>query len=294
MKLLRPILSSVRNSLRCSARMDGSTSAQYRRRSDTAWQRRARQAPVAFAQGDENYVVMTDDFIGRELFTKGFFDHPKLDAALFALGLNRVGMLVNIGANIGDVCIPALLRGQADRVFAVEPDRINFALLKINVDWNDCGSRTTCIPAALSDSRNPIRLSQPDWGNRGGFYVDGEVSAKADAVVRAEGIQCFLLDDFRLNLGKSDLIFMDVEGHELQVLRGSQQTLADGVPVVLEFSADFLATSEVDELIDLLRPRQRFVNLRDVGEPQELFALQGLRNELLSRNRKRQTDVVIW
>lgn len=264
------------------------------RSSQASWRRRGRLGPVTFAGRTEKYVVMTDDFIGREIFTKGKFDHPKLESALRVLGVESVGTLVNVGATIGDVCIPALSRGQALRVFAFEPDPINFALLQINVEWNDCGSRTHCIPVALSDDRGSVQLKRPGWGNRGGVSVAGKVSPDEDAFTRASGVPTFLLDDFELELGRSDLIFMDVEGHELSVLRGSRMTLSQAVPVVLEFSAEFLQADEVVELIDLLRPRQRFVDLR-VGEgTRHLAELRDLRAELLGRPRKRQTDVLVW
>src|SRR5262245_48112449 len=61
-------------------------------------------------------VCNKDRFIARDLFAKGEFDYDEIETGLgllIRLGLikrNNTGILLDIGANIGTVCIPIIAR----------------------------------------------------------------------------------------------------------------------------------------------------------------------------------------
>lgn len=253
---------------------------------------------MALTVGREKYVVMTDDFIGKRLYQRGEFDFPKFLAALRVLERESVRTLVNIGANVGDVCIPAVTRGRAAKALAFEPDPISFALLKINCEWNGCSDLVVCRPVAIGAHRGFARLEQPDRGNRGGsriFEVRGSGDGREAVIDQLSDVRIVPLDDIGLALTPDDLLFIDIEGHEAQALRGARRTLSSGVPVVLEISPDVLTKQDIDDIIQALSPRQRFVDLRDPqASVQPLDGIRGFCERLGSKPKKRQSDILAW
>ena len=265
---------------------------------ERAWERLGRTGPVALAVGHEKYVVMTDDFIGRRLYQRGEFDFPKLLAALRVLQRESVRMLINIGANVGDVCIPAVVRGRAAKALAFEPDPISFALLKMNCEWNGCSDLVVCRPVAIGAHRGFARLEHPDSENRGGVRIAGSLGSKEERetdIDRLSDVRIVPLDDIGLELTLDDLIFIDIEGHEPQALRGARRTLSSGVPVVLELSPEVLTKQDIDDIIQDLSPRQRFVDLRDPrASVQPLVGIREFSERLKSKPKKRQSDILVW
>src|SRR5690349_12238532 len=73
--------------------------------------------------GSEKYVVInSDNAISKALFIKGTFDFDKVEKALTILASSnktfKLETLIDVGANIGTVCIPAVKRGLAARAIA--------------------------------------------------------------------------------------------------------------------------------------------------------------------------------
>ena len=96
----------------------------HQARYGTFEQRQARQR-YALCDHKEPFVVDTKDgIIGRVLFETGEFDFGKFETA-HRLICERRGkapaLLVDIGANIGTICIPAISRGLVQSAIAIEP-----------------------------------------------------------------------------------------------------------------------------------------------------------------------------
>jgi FkbM family methyltransferase len=165
----------------------------------------------------------------------------------------RPGMhVLDVGSNVGLYSIlMARLAGKTGRVTCFEPEPDLFAALRRNAEL----SGVTCIeahnlalgaaPAELVLHRSIINSGDNHLGQRDGQLFRRAVTTK---VVR--------LDDFLPRL-KLDLIKIDVQGWELEVLRGMRGTLAANgdVRVYFEFSPNCYARagSTYGELIAFLR-----------------------------------------
>jgi len=102
-----------------------------------------------------------------------------------------------------------------NRVYAVEPHPINFSCLCSNVTETN----VIKLQACLSDTRQLVSLRTVDETNSGGYFITS-----------GEDSLCILADDLIGNVG---LIHLDVEGHELNVLRGATRILSESSPVVV-------------------------------------------------------------
>src|SRR3954466_6049109 len=97
-----------------------------------------------------------DKFVGRSLYTAGhygysdLFDVVEILKSAGKLKSSNEGYLIDIGANVGTVCIPFVRENVFRRALAFEPEPRTFAYLKRNVDQNGVSDRITPFQAAMS------------------------------------------------------------------------------------------------------------------------------------------------
>lgn len=132
---------------------------------------------------------------------------------------------VDVGANIGSHAINAArMVGERGRVFAFEADPETHRILEKNIDLNGLGNiilRQTCV----SDDSGSVT-----------FYKHKD-SAKSSIVDRGEKTSIVLPADRLDNLipsdTKIDILKIDVEGAELNVLRGAQKIFEQRPPSIV-------------------------------------------------------------
>jgi FkbM family methyltransferase len=143
----------------------------------------------------------------------------------------RPGMVFyDLGANIGLFSIlAARIVGQSGRVFSFEPDHETIVRLERNVERNRL-QNVTVVPKGVWSSSGklafaPADSSSPDHGT-GRFLKNG---ARENSVF----LECVALDDFALGAPAPQAIKCDVEGAEVEVLRGAEQMLRMHRPWIL-------------------------------------------------------------
>jgi FkbM family methyltransferase len=137
-------------------------------------------------------------------------------------------VFVDVGANVGYYTLKASkLVGAAGRVYAIEPVPSTAAVLRANVRLNDCSNVVIHEVAAWS-ARGKLTLSVP-----GSLYGLASVTKEGQGAVTVEALT---LDELLRGENRVDLIKIDVEGAELEVLRGAQSVLRKARYVVLELS----------------------------------------------------------
>lgn len=171
---------------------------------------------VALKQEFELYVD-TNSFIGVELLAKKTLD--KETVVLFDRLLLPSSTVIDAGANFGCYTIYfAKHFGNLSRVFAIEPDEHNLALLKQNVLLNNL-KNVNIIPAALGESEGRIDLQMSsDHGH-------------TQIVEAANGHYSRLTLDALLetyNIKTVDLLKIDIEGSELAALYGASHAIKTG------------------------------------------------------------------
>lgn len=196
----------------------------------------AMPVPYLVAGHPEHFVVSTaDKVIGREVFLHGEFDFAKLQTALAVLareGHPAPTHLVDVGANIGTITIPALKRGLLQTATAIEPHPHNLRLLRANIALNGLEDRVTVLAQAVGD-RSGVTLRLHESATNSGNHSIG-----------AEGIPVpsSKLDDIGLTAAHS-LLWMDIEGYEGHALIGAERLLDAGTPAVCEFNSTYLDKS---------------------------------------------------
>ena len=148
--------------------------------------------------------------------------YEKEQTALFLQSVRRGDVVLDIGAACGYyTLLAAQLTGPTGRVVSFEPDPRNVAFLQQHVTLNRL-PQTTVLQLALAEQSGRARFGGGTGTGTGRLCDNGAF----DVTVRR-------LDDIaaQLNLSPTHLK-IDVEGAELQVLRGGEQTIRTQRPTL--------------------------------------------------------------
>jgi FkbM family methyltransferase len=145
--------------------------------------------------------------------------------------LARGDVVYDIGANVGFITLLAASRvGPSGHVYAFEPHPSNVIALRRNIARNRF-ENVTVVPAAVTGRSGPVALavaSEPFWnrlsrlpprtGDRPAITVAGSC---VDDLVAAGDVAL------------PDVVKIDVEGAEVEVLRGMATTIASSLPTII-------------------------------------------------------------
>jgi len=195
-------------------------------------------------QKNEHFIVHCDELISTNIYVDGSFDFFKFENVVSIIKKdNNLTTLVDVGANIGPIAIPALTRNFFKEAILIEPEEKNFQVLMANVYLNGLRKKVTAHNIALTDEDNSsVYLEINEDKNYGDHKIlDGLVTSdtlkeKNIRVVRGE-----TLDKIAPNLKKENsLIWMDAQGYEGIILKGAKQSIEKQIPMVLEFTPFFI------------------------------------------------------
>jgi FkbM family methyltransferase len=160
-------------------------------------------------------------------------NNPMLFRALASLPAD--GIVIDGGANIGLTAIcAARLAPQARQLVAVEPSPRALACLRQAVASNGLTDRVTIVPKALSSAGGSLRFAEHAF-LAGSHLIDGETRFESEVVVPVTTIDALAAE---LDLPRIDLIKLDLEGHELDALKGAQKVTERFRPTfVMEFNS---------------------------------------------------------
>lgn len=165
------------------------------------------------------------------LRTQGFADKPGID------------LMVDVGANIGMICIAMLRHGFFREAVALEPGPDNFALLARNITQNGMRDRIRALQVAISDATGEVEM-ECSGVNFGDHRVRTSLSlapalmsegSRLTLRVRARTLDDVLATDGTVDPRRIGLIWVDIQGHDGHLFRGARKTLAHGMPVLTEF-----------------------------------------------------------
>lgn len=184
---------------------------------------------------------------------------PMLEKLLSLIEPHEV--FIDVGAYVGTYSIPiAKAHNKSTRVIAIEPAPQSFALLKKHIEMNEVRENVQTLNVACCDSsrdadfdfKHSILFSERPLSSENYICVDDNAEER-ESLIKVKAIS---LDDYlKENEIKPNYMKIDVEGSELQVLRGAKETLRKVRPIVFcelhKFNWHMFDTSE-QELLDLL------------------------------------------
>jgi len=137
--------------------------------------------------------------------------------------VSKEDVVLDIGAHIGIHTIH--LAKIAKFVYAIEPELDNLRLLIRNISMNNVKKKVIILPYAVSSTDGLVNFCVSSEST-GAHHIlsSNETSMDYKAILK---VKAYTLDTLLLNilrLDHVDVIKIDVEGHELEVIKGGSKT----------------------------------------------------------------------
>jgi FkbM family methyltransferase len=192
--------------------------------------------------------------------------HERATIEYLRSSLKPGDVFVDVGAHVGYYAAYAgRLVGRTGSVFAFEPFPSNYKLLSRNCRHMP---HIKSIQAAVSDSSGEALLFEHATSNSSHAFTDLSGSGKTIPVRKVT------LDEwaYESEVHRVDVVLIDVEGHELSVLRGMRHIIANNlnIIIIMEYCPSNWTSrrEEMDALINEMHKAQLYV-IRALGQMRE-------------------------
>lgn len=176
--------------------------------------------------------------IFREVCIKDHYNFSQLKSGM---------VVVDIGAHIGTFTLSASLKvGKEGKVIAIEPENGNFNQLNKNLILNKI------------ENVVPVNIGISDSNGEKDFFITsnyvGHSLSPHWPFINKIRIKVKTLDTLlkELNINKIDMLKIDVEGAELEILKGAKETLIKNPRLKIAI-ASYHYPGEVQEIIEYLK-----------------------------------------
>ena len=182
--------------------------------------------------------------MGRNLFRSAYFLYKRYlednleDLVRSYPALVRGGNVLDVGANIGYTA--SVLAASVDsgyKVYAFEPEPFNYAILQQSANRARLRDKIAAFECAVGAENGTIHLWLNDH-HHADHRVITEQFRSVHPDTKGPTIPLVSIDSFvQRNPGPVSFVKIDVQGYELPVCQGMQQTIAHnpGISIVLEY-----------------------------------------------------------
>jgi FkbM family methyltransferase len=148
---------------------------------------------------------------------------------------------LDIGANIGACTAAWCKENPSGRIIAVEPHPITFMRLQRNVTLNNW-KNVECLQAAISSKQGTLSFH---------LIPDGTMATVNERGEAGVSVACLTIDQLlkEREICSVDLCKIDVEGHEIEVLKGALKTIDRIKKLIIEYHSVTLK-EDVVEILD--------------------------------------------
>lgn len=197
------------------------------------------------------FQIDTHNYHERGVFSFGKYEIGTSNFIRHVVSQMTGGVVIDIGANIGLHTLGmAAARSSKDVLvlaFEANPDMV--AKLRRNLALN-AFANVRVFPIGLDDRAGTVALGLPYAEGQDSYHNPGIASmANMDRAVRTIAVACKTLDEVlteeRIGCAVVKLMKIDVEGKELDVLRGADGVLRQSAPaIIIEYNKTQFADIE--------------------------------------------------
>jgi len=198
---------------------------------------------LSFSYTKNTRLVFAPALLTYSIFANKQTRHTDIDLAKKYTPVG--GIMVDVGGNIGSITIPVAEHvGPTGAVHIFEPSPKFFEIITSNISLNNFSDRVTAHQVALGSRIDTVYLNES---------VDDDTTNHIAAAGTA--VQQDTLDSFTSTLPHIDFLKIDVEGYELEVLKGATQTLQKTKCLYIEFIPSQLVRlgSDPQEVLSVLK-----------------------------------------
>ena len=175
------------------------------------------------------------------------------------------GAMIDIGANTGRMSIPRVILGDATVAYCAEPEPLNYECLVRNVRDNQLTGLVLPDRLAIGSEDGTVRLERAK-STGGHRVIDAESTSKREVLdVRVMRLDTWV-DVAGIDLNQVRFVKVDVQGSELDVLRGATRVLGQKhIAWQIEIDLTILARCGVDKADLYAILQQHFTHFLDLN-----------------------------
>ncbi|MDR3491461.1 MAG: FkbM family methyltransferase [Gammaproteobacteria bacterium] len=170
---------------------------------------------------------------------KKFIEDPYSRLVKHHSNLFKNGHILDIGANIGYTSfVFSKALGNTYNIFAFEPEYKNMKILKLVSQQYGFIKKLIPISAAVGDKEGEIELWRNESHNGDHRILTDELKKTLKGSIKTQKISVVSIDNYLKNYRNSSpvsFIKIDVQGYELAVCKGMQETLTNNPNAVIGF-----------------------------------------------------------
>ena len=179
-----------------------------------------KKEPVTFT-GNCNLrftIPNTLEIVGKELFINGVYERRTQE--IIKDSLNRFSVFFDVGANIGSITLP-IAKAPGVEVHSFEPSKLSFNFLEKNVRDNQLENVTLNNVAVHSVDESEMQFYEAEekYGNSS---LSATYSKQPHYTVKTVSLDTYCE---RKGISKIDVLKIDVQGYEIEVLKGAVSLL---------------------------------------------------------------------
>jgi FkbM family methyltransferase len=203
--------------------------------------------------GSNMRLYLRDKGISRELYAFGKRENYSTDLILKDRLINPNQIVLDIGANIGYYALmEAKTVGPNGKVYAVEPVPKNFKVLKENVEMNELNN-VELFNIALGDKDCITKMhvsTKSNWSRIAKKNIP-------DKIEETISVEMTTVDKFIKNKKVPTFIRMDVEGYEVNILKGMQKLIKQkNLDIFVEFHPQLISIADIKYFFENLEGNQ--------------------------------------
>jgi FkbM family methyltransferase len=204
--------------------------------------------------------------------------HEEKTVELLNEKLREKKCFVDVGAHLGYFSLFASKKFPSCKIYSFEMDKINFNLLKENVEINN-SKNVDIFNLGIFDKTGEVKMRRDSDNPLSNLNLLGESDNQYEKKISY--IKTVSLDDFFANKNiLPDIVKIDVEGAEMKVLEGMKNLLKTKKPLIfLEVHPDTLYNfdSSVKKILSYLVDNKYIIykieNLRNIWKEKKLIEL---------------------
>jgi FkbM family methyltransferase len=174
---------------------------------------------------------------------------------------------INIGASVGDFAITLASNAKTEKVYAYEPNTELVKSLIISMYINNLNN-LEIIPKAVSDESKKMNY----YFNKIAPLSSSTIKFSDDKEIECRELETTFIDmDFEDARNKDSIMLIDVEGAELNVIRGAKNFIFNNKPLIIfEYNSETKKIFSLEDILAIIGSEYCLYNIVKPGKLTEI------------------------